>query len=235
MIRTLFLLSISFLSTYASAKQYPVRLGDTKVIVKQTNYGCGKAFVHLHQNERTALKAANSVAKTRGGSVLTLVHPGERNIVFHVHHKRYEFDPNRIFSDIGIKKTLRKHGRYSQVAHREAKKLAKKIISLLPQGKVVAVHNNKGYSMKDYFPGRSYAGEIRSIHHGRHQGYRNFFLVTKQRDYVRLKQLNFNSVWQAEKPTEDGSLSVFMGKNWYVNVEAGYNQLTAQKRMLRYA
>ncbi len=223
------------LSGLACAAQYPVKLGDSTVVIRQYNHGCGKAFVHVHQNETTALKAARAVVRAHGGSVLTLVHSGGRNVVFHLHHQRYEFDPNRIFTDTGIKKTLKKFGHYSRSAHREVKKLATRITSLLPQGKIIAVHNNKVYSLKDYLPGHDMAHEVRSIHVSKRQFHRNFFLATKQRDYVRLRQLNFNGVWQAAHPTDDGSLSVFLAKNRYVNVEAGFNQLAAQIKMLRYA
>ena len=104
-IRVLFLL-LSLVSL-AHASQYKINVGDTKVLIKQYHRGCGKAFVHVHQNETTALKAAKAIVKHRGGSVLTLVHAGQRNIVFHIRHQRFEFDPNRIFTDVGIKKTLK--------------------------------------------------------------------------------------------------------------------------------
>ena len=65
--------------------------------------------------------------------------------------------------------------------------------------------------------------------------YRNFYVVTKKNDYVRLKGLNFNSIWQALNATDDGSLSVYLAKRNYVNVEAGFDQLTAQIDMLKYA
>jgi hypothetical protein len=231
--RVLFLFCILIQGAFAA--QYPVKIGDSTVIIKQQSNGCGKAFVHLHQNETTALKAARNVVNVHGGSVLTLVHSGGRNVVFHMRHKRYEFDPNRIFTDRGIKKTLKQHGLWSLAAHRAVKKLARKIISLLPQGKIIAVHNNSTWSLREYMPGHSEARNARAYNVNKGHFYRNFYVVTKQRDYVRLKQLNFNSVWQADHAKDDGSLSVFLAKNRYVNVEAGYNQLAAQVRMLRYA
>ncbi len=212
-----------------------VKIGDTRVVLHQESRGCGKAFVHLHQNETTALKAARAVVRAKGGSVLTLVHSGQRNIVFHLRHKRYEFDPNRIFTDKGIKKTLMQFGNYSPLAHHEVKKLADQIKMRLPQGKVIAVHNNQSYSLKAYYPGHSSAHDARSLHVNKRHFYRNFYLVTQQRDYVRLKQLNFNSIWQAPFAEDDGSLSVFLAKNRYVNVEAGFNQLAQQIKMLNYS
>ncbi|WP_332248015.1 hypothetical protein [Legionella tunisiensis] len=87
----------------AYAAIYPVTLGNTKVkIIKQN--GSGKTFIHLHENEKTALEAAKTFIKKKGGTLITLRHSGTRNIVFHLRRVRYEFDPNRIFTDRGIKK-----------------------------------------------------------------------------------------------------------------------------------
>jgi len=215
------------------AHQYSVRLGDAVVIVKQQFHGKGPAFVHLHQNEKTALKAANAVVKGQGGSVLTLVHSGSRNVVFHLHHKRYEFDPNRIFTDVGIKKSLHQFGPYTPEAHREVKKLAEKIKVLLPKGKIIAVHNNNDYSLKNYFPGQDHAADAQALNIRTPGYYRNFYLVTQRKDYRRLRK--FNSIWQAFNVTDDGSLSVYLAGDNYINVEAGYDQLAAQITMLKHA
>lgn len=227
----LFLFSLSV----AHASQHLVGLGDSIVKIKQYKHGHGKAFIHVHQNETTALKAARTVIKTEGGSVLTLVHSGGRNIVFYLQHQRYEFDPNRIFTDRGIKKSLLQFGKYTPAAQREVKKLANRINSLLPKGKIIAVHNNETYSLRNYFSGHDLAHDAQSIHVNKHHYYRNFFLVNKRHDYLRFKQMNFNSVWQSGHVTDDGSLSVFLGCVNYINVEAGYDQLATQIEMLRYA
>lgn len=227
-----------FIFVYISsgyANDHQVKLGDSTVVIKQQQHGKGKAFVHLHQNETTALKAAKAVIKREGGSVLTLVHSGKRNIVFSLHHKRYEFDPNRIFTDVGIKKTLKRYGRYTPGAHAAVTKLARKIKLLLPKGKIIAVHNNLSYSLKDYFPGHGLADDAKAWSFNKHAHYRNFYLVTKKNDYVRLKKLNFNSIWQSLHATDDGSLSVYLASRDYINVEAGYNQLAVQIKMLKQA
>lgn len=220
-------------SAYAS--NYSIKVGNTRVIIQSQQHGKGKAFIHVHQNETTALKAAKAVIKNQGGSLLTLIHPGGRNIVFYLNHKRYEFDPNRIFTNRGIKKTLTQHGRYSPAAQAEVKKLANKIKVLLPKGKVIAVHNNKSYSLKDYLPGHKLTADARAFHFNQRHNYRNFYVVTQKIDYIRLKKLQFNSIWQASHATDDGSLSVYLSNKGYVNVEAGYNQLNTQINMLKKA
>ena len=216
------------------AETVPVQLGDTTVRVEQTMQGQGKAFVHVHQNETTALEAARTVVQAEGGSVLTLHHPGARNIVFHLDHARYEFDPNRIFSDVGIKKTLRQFGAYSPQAHQQVKQLANCIKQRLPSDQpIIAVHNNKHYSIKEYYPGHTLADEARALHVSDPKAYRNFYLVTQEKDYMRLGQSAFNRVLQINSPIDDGSLSVYLATQPYINVEAGYNQLAAQISMLQ--
>lgn len=223
-----------FVCQMTYAVNYTVVLGDASVLIKY-QWGKGKTFVHLHQNEHTALKAARVVIKKEGGSLLTLMHSGQRNIVFHLKNKRYEFDPNRIFTDQGIKKTLMQFGPYSPLAHKEVKKLALKIQTLLPDGKVVAVHNNATYSLKDYLPGHALANDAKALHLSPKNYFRNFYLVTKIKDYYRLKSKGFNGILQKKGAVDDGSLSILLASKQYVNVEAGYDQLSEQIKMLQHA
>lgn len=216
--------------------QVPVQLGDTEVVIEKIQHGQGKAFVHVHQNETTALQAARAVVDAEGGSIVTLHHPGGRNIVFQLDGVRYEFDPNRMFTDAGIKKTLQQFGPYSAEAHGLVKLLADCVKVALPSNQaVIAVHNNETYSLKEYYPGAELADEAEALHVPEPKAYRNFYLVTQKADYARLKQLTFNSILQASTPEDDGSLSVYLASKPYVNVEAGYDQLAAQINMLRSA
>lgn len=216
------------------AVNHIVKVGDEHVRIQQT-IGHGKTYIHVHHNEQTALKAAKLAINKEGGSLITLIHSGGRNIVFHLNDKRYEFDPNRIYTDKGIKKTLTQYSQYTPEAHHEVKKLALKIQELLPNGKIVAVHNNSSYSLKDYLPGHELAKEAKDLHMSPENYYRNFFLVTKLSDYIRLKMQGFNGVLQKSTATDDGSLSVLLAKSEYINVEAGYDQLHEQVKMLLHA
>lgn len=226
-----FLLAISSL---VHAKTYTVRLGETNVnIIKQP--GHGKTFVHLHENEVTALEAAKIYVRRHGGTVITLKHSGNRNIVFYLKHVRYEFDPNRIFTNKGITKTLRQFGTYSPEAHQEVRKLARKILCMLPPGKVIAVHNNKGYSIKEYFPKHPMERDAQALSYTRESSYRNFYFVTKRNDFNRLRNLQFNVALQANRATDDGSLSYYLGRKIYINIEAAYGALKQQLEMLNNA
>lgn len=227
-------LIVIFLIETGCAVNHKVMVGDQPVVI-QHYAGKGKTYVHVHNNEKTALKAAKAVIRKDGGSLITLVHSGGRNIVFHLDNKRYEFDPNRIYTDKGIKKTLAQYSYYTPQAHKEVKKLATQIKALLPEGKIIAVHNNSSYSLKDYLPGHELAKEAKKIHMSPDNYYRNFYLVTRLSDYVRLKLDGFNGVLQKPSATDDGSLSIYLAKSEYINVEAGYDQLKEQIRMLQKA
>ena len=105
----------------------------------------------------------------------------------------------------------------------------------IPPGKIIAVHNNNGYSLRDYLPRHSLAGDAQNLYLKQQSNYRNFFLVTKYNDFSRFKQLGFNVVEQAPNVTDDGSMSVALAKRQYVNVEAAYDQLHQQIDMLNHA
>lgn len=217
------------------SQDIPVKLGDERVTIHVEKNGPGKVFLHVHQSETTALKAARSVIKTQGGTVITLKHSGHRNIVFKEKGARYEFDPNRMFTDAGIKKTLSTFGPYSTSAHQQVKTLATKLMAVLPKGKVIAVHNNKHYSLKDYLPGHPLEKDAKNLSFDHKNQYRNFYLVTKAFDYKRLGKYSFNRILQAQTAADDGSLSVRLSDKPYINVEAGYNQLVQQIKMLEVA
>lgn len=229
------ILFFNTLPSLAAVINYPVSLGNTKVNIQKITFKNGKNFIHLHQNEKTALLAAKKYIKRYGGSLITLKHKGTRNISFTIHKKHYEFDPNRIYTDAGIKETLSSFGNYDKHAHQEVKKLAKKISSLLPKGKIIAVHNNQHYSFKNYFPGHENAKDAALLNSGRKRSYRNFFLVTKKREHKRLAHKKFNSILQSTHAEDDGSLSILLKEKNYINIEAGYNQLKAQLDMIKNA
>ena len=211
-----------------------VPLGDSTVTIERIANGSGKTFVHVHQNEVTAKQAALRVIKANGGSLLTLHHEGGgRNIVFHVRSVRYEFDPNRIYTERGISKTLNMYSQDTPQAHAAVRRLAERIKAWLPEGKIIAVHNNSRYSWRDYCPGHPLASNLRLMSRPHADSMTNFYLVTQEQDYRRLKHLPVNSILQVRHPVDDGSLSVYLASRRYVNVEAGFDQLAEQIKLLQ--
>lgn len=221
---------------FAGAASYPVMLGNTKVTIIKQVRGKGKTLVHLHENEKTAALSAKKYLRRYGGTLISLKHSGQRNIVFHLSGRRYEFDPNRIFTEQGIKETLKLNGRYSRRAHGKVRAFAAKIKRLLPKtGKIIVVHNNKEYSLKDYLPGHSLANDAKALYYVRNSSYRNFYFVTQPREYQRLKKLRFNVVLQQRCAKNDGSLSIYLAKRNYINIEAAFGEINMQMKMLQYA
>lgn len=212
-----------------------VQLGDSTVVIRRENYGPGKIFVHLHANEVTALKAARLVAQKQGGQVITLVHDKSRDVYFKYHGRHYAFDPNRIFTHQGRINTLKRHHCYQKKVEGLIAQFAKHILACIPDGPVVAVHNNKDYSLKDYFPHHKLHKEAKYVFKSKKNHFRNFFLVTQERDFRRYCRLGFNVVHQAPHAKDDGSLSIMFAQKKYVNVEAGFNQLKQQQTMLEKA
>lgn len=189
-------------------------------------------MVHLHENERTAYQAARTLQKEQNISMISLRHGGQRNIHFYLNHRRYEFDPNRMFSDRGIKKSLDRYSQYSPKAHQEIKKLANAVLKHLSTGAVIAVHNNRYYSMRDYLPGRGLSSEALKLVHHRGSSWRNFLLLTQSRHFQKMKSTDFNLVLQSSRVNDDGSLSVRLKGQSYANVEAAYHENKTQRKMI---
>lgn len=221
------------LSACVKTKVYTINLGETSVqIIKLTKPGVKKTIVHLHENETTAFQAAKEYMRQNGGTVISLHHQKQRDIHFVQYGQSYAFDPNRIFTNHGIEMTLKQHGRYSKEAHQAVRGFALKIVDLLPQGKVIAVHNNQGYSLKDYFPKHPLAHDVCALRYLPKSSFRNFYFVTDKQNYQRLKKFPYNIALQSRQAQDDGSLSYFLSKKPYINIEAAYDALKVQIKML---
>ena len=210
-----------------------IHLGQTPIQIRHEYYGPGKVFVHLHANETTALLAGRAVARQTGGQVITLVHQKTRDVHFQYRRYAYTVDPNRIFTPQGVRQTLLQHGCYDPRVIPMIKHFAQAILKLLPMSQqIIAIHNNKDYSLRDYFPHHELAQDASRYYYQANSNYRNFYLVTAKKDFTRYKAMGFNVLEQAKVARDDGSLSIVMAQQPYVNVEAGFGQFQAQKKML---
>lgn len=224
-----------FMMTPTYASKEVIRLGDSSVTLDWHDNGA-PLFVHLHESETTAWQAIRQYTNQFGGSYLHIHQNGQRNICFRQHRKRYCFDPNRIFTSKGIKTTLTTYSdNYHLSAHREVEKLSNRIKQIIANRPVIAVHNNREYSMRDYMTKHSLASEAQALHWHNNRLYRDFILVTQQELWPRITQTEHNAVLQAVNGTDDGSLSIWMAKKAYINCEAGYGHLTQQLNQLKIA
>lgn len=199
----------------------------------------GIVYFNLHDNENTAVAATDSIIAAHSGQFIELQFKGKRWIGgWHTPEKHFWFDPNRIFSDLGIAKTLRAYRSYSAYSKQEVKKLADFITdSLLKDAKmIIAVHNNvKGYSIEKYMPDSTFADDADTFYINPEQSPHDFFYVLDSNFYEFFKARNYNVVLQSDSTYEDdGSLSIYCAQKKipYINVEAMEGHLVEQMKML---
>jgi len=237
----LFWLSI-LLPTSAFSDQ-TIILGTTTVTIQVTEKAGGLTYFAPHDDENTAVQAAKSVITQSGGKLIELKHSGTRNVRFVLGGRRYEFDPNRMFSDVGIRATLRAQGagNYSSAAHVLVAQLAKAVLSEIathrrPHTPIVALHNNTNgaFTINSYVNGNLQKEAVR-VSVNNHLDTDDFFLVTSSRLFTTLCAQHQNVAEQSARPSDDGSLSVYAAKVGmpYVNVEAQDGHLSIQLSMLK--
>jgi hypothetical protein len=182
-----------------------------------TTEGAGVCAVHLHGDEadsRTAMRrltCANhlEIARADGSDRTT------RKFEIHGDGRTCEVDPNRIFTAAGRDAQLTR----CRVAGAREALAAFVETDLLPAldgcrsgGKpVVAFHNNSAFTIHT-FDDVAVASTLQS---GRPQ---DILLITSPADYETLSRKR-TSVLQSPTPKDDGSLSVLLAHDRYVNIE----------------
>ncbi len=220
------------LSLYAA----PYRLGDTTVDLSQSGRSGRYTYIHLHENETTALTAARRFLSQHAGKLITISHHGGRNVRFAFHGQQYQFDPNRIFTRNGLARTLRANSSHvTPEVIAVVSDFADQIKNMIGSQSIVSLHNNAHESIKSYLAHGKFAREAANVAYFPTQNPHNFFLVTEVGKFEQLKAKGFNTVLQNNRyMTDDGSLSVYAAQRGipYVNVEAAYGAVDAQVNML---
>lgn len=230
-------------SVYGASKHTQiVNVGEASIRLVVEQFGeRGSVYLNLHENEATSVRAARQLLQSRSGTLITLQSGKGRLVLFRHKGVDYRIDPNRIFSDVGIEKTLKKNSSFSKGARDQVRGLRDAILKLLdtrPNVLVVALHNNTpngDYSFRVYLPGGFEAKNAEETFLNPRLSVDDFFLVTKPELFAKLRTANFNVVLQSDRPVDDGSLSVRCqvdGRS-YVNVEALFDNGVEQLRMLR--
>ena len=220
----------------------PIKIGETeiKVVVNKSSIATtGYLYFNMHDNENTAVEATKEVIGKNGGTLVELQNNGERLIDFSLNRKQYTFDPNRIFTEVGIKKTLDNYGEYTLEAQKEVSRFANKLAKDYFQNSklVIAVHNNTegNLSIKSYEKGQEYGNDAKLVFINPNTDADDFFFVTDEKYYKLFSEKNYNVALQDnQNVTDDGSLSVYCGFNKisYINVESEHNHLNEQVKML---
>lgn len=223
----------------SSEKVYMV--GDREVRVLEHVCGNSEMTVfNMHDDENTAVDAALQVIRKRGGRLVELRHSGERLISFRLGTESYRVDPNRIFTDQGLKDTLEKYSSWSRPAFDAVRTFALNLLEdygLDNTGLIITAHNNgKGeYSAASYLPGAVYETDAAEVCAAEGADPDDFFFVTAAASFKKLKESGFNVVLQDnESVIDDGSLSVLADRKGisYINCEAAKGHLQEQIRML---
>jgi hypothetical protein len=211
-----------------------IALGDTSVVLEVTHNGPGPVFVALHENESTSILAGQQTLQLTGGTMIILRHGGTRNVSFLLDGVEYEFDPNRMFTDVGIRQAL--GGSPSDEAVLAVSTLAQTITSAIGDRSVIALHNstNDNYSIMKYLPGQSLSGDATEVHRVPTYDSDDFFFTTDVSLYEYVIQGGFNVVLQSPNAVNDGSLSVYSSMYGleYINVEAEHGHSDEQLQML---
>ena len=226
------------------AMRMPFILGDTNVHALVYQHGRpSPTFINVHDDENTSVEAGKAVIDETSGRLIELAHSGKRHLRFQLEGEDYAVDPNRIFSDAGIRATLERQGRHSEAAHQAVKQFAAQFLqrfALEREPVIVALHNtvDGNYSIESYRPGAQHAAAAAELHISPNRNRFDFFYVTNRRFFDYLKQRDFNVVFQNNAGVpDDGSLSVYLAMKGipYLNVETELGQLDRQIEMVRVA
>lgn len=224
----------------AEEKIYHYILGSTQVAVQVSHFGDRKNVVmlNLHDDEITSMEAARNVLQQSGGVLVNISNNYERLVSFTFKGKTYQFDPNRMFTRLGIMGDFVKQNKTcNPAAVRAIEGFAKFLLSKIPRtSTLIALHNNdhNNFSIYSYLKDEDLKKDVQAIYSNDSHDVDNFFLTTDRKIFTTLRESGYNVILQHKKADDDGSLSIFYGRRnkSYVNVEAETGQVKQQEQMI---
>jgi len=237
----LYIFSAKFLYSQDSVRVEQYAIGSDTLTFHTTIYyphPPSVTFINLHDNENTSVDAGLDFLSKYGGTLLQLQHTGKRIFAYVMNEQTFSFDPNRIFTNAGLKATLEKQNAYREDAFKEVKNIADSILINYVNDKklIIALHNNteKGLNILSYKRKGLEAKNASRVYVNKFMDANDFILTTDASIFHYIKQRKINVVLQHHKPEDDGSLSVYAAKNKisYINVEAKHGHLKEQIKML---
>lgn len=194
-------------------------------------------LIALHESENTCIRAFNALPNSSPFVLYSISQKGKRLLEFKEKNKIYYFDPNRIFSRIGIIKTLKKYNTsYPKNIINKIAKFSNKILKTTAiknsSKHIIAIHNNTNgkFSAKTF----NYYSRASKMYISKSKDPDDFFIVTQLSDFIFFKRQNQNVVLQSKSAADDGSLSIYCQKNSipYINAEAQFGHKKQQILML---
>jgi len=208
----------------------------TLAVTKKTE---GPLFIAMHDDEQEAALSAKWAVHQWGGTLLEFKNGEERNIkVVSRSGKSYLFDPNRVFSDEGIRRTLKGLNRRApSEAFAETKLFVQQFIQkwqIRSAPILLSAHNNTEGSLTIHSYKKGRAG-IQDAYVNNAHDPDDFFYVTVPAHFAILKAEGFNVVLQGEAEDDDGSLSEYAHRARipYINIETQRGHLLQQRTMIR--
>lgn len=219
---------------------HTLRLEDEKVWVREYRRpGADLNFVNLHDNENTSAEAAKAYIRTHGGRLIELEHGRGRTVVIRRNGVLDRFDPNRMFTEEGLRRSLDYFHCLTDENLVLATDFARQVTDMigLHEGKpVIAVHNNTPgkLTIHDFEPGEWYGDDTRDIFTNPAEDPDDFFFTNSPVLFRALKSLRYNVALMKENPPDRGTLGNLVNARGgvYVLVEAEHGHLQRQIAML---
>ncbi len=191
------------------------------------------AFITLHHDEQTGIAAIQNVLKDSAGIYYCINTNSKRMVSINSDGKRFEIDPNRIFN------LMTSPTNYEDESHAIKQHIAKYLLEKLSAADLtIALHNNHdgGYSIKSYQQDARFKNNYLSVSINPMMDVDDFYIVTDSTQFNYFKKQHFSVVLQNnEAIQDDGSLSVFYGKNHrpFISIECQYGHLQQQIQMIK--
>ncbi|MBK8139582.1 MAG: hypothetical protein IPK57_00175 [Chitinophagaceae bacterium] len=232
--------SVSAARYIPSRTSIALQVGNRKIPITVLQYGeaNGIVCINVHDNETASVEGAKAVLEITGGTLIKIENYKQRVIRFKLNGISYGFDPNRIYSRVGIGQTLRDNRRVSKPAMDEIEKFAQRVLELIPDSAscIVALHNNteEAFSIKSYMTGGNRQKDARAVYANDQQDVDDIILTTDSLLYQKMADAGYNSIWQDnERAKKDGSLSIHFGERSrrYINIETQHGKVEQYKEM----
>jgi len=250
----LFLTGLFGSSTLAYAQHPPVFEGmksDTLYIdmyslpLRMVKYSYGKPnvnFLVIHDNEDTGVKAAIEYIRFSGGSIVDSQYGDVRNFGFSHQNRKYQIDPNKIYSEYGIMEGLEYYGATHPEVNASLNAAAEMILEFYNGSKpeyILTLHNNTdgAFGINSYLKGYELELVADSLHINFNMDPDDLILVTDEKLFTAIKKHNVNVVLQSRDAADDGSLSLYaMQKNIpYINVEVQHGHQLQNLQLIEIA
>lgn len=195
-------------------------------------------LVALHPNEKTCIEVLDDLPNGVQFNMVGVEQAEKRLLRFRKFNQDLWFDPNRIFTETGLRKNLQFHNNCVTAEwEQDIQSFSDTLISFIQANQashyVVAVHNNsdENFSILSYQD----TTEASDVFINAEEDVDNFILVTQPQDFAFFKRNKINTALPANRQYEDdGSLSVYCLQNGfpYINIEVEHGNRQKQIQLL---